>query len=203
MIKIIENRRLWNVNHKVEAISDTEIKVTVDDKEEIFDLSSLEDGEGYILEDSLVLPYNPISGIVKENGVITVTTFYDDPHKRGFEADFKREGKKITDAVPLSVVQQEEIRKISALSVERNYELLPQYKRDNIYAGETACEGYPDYLKGEAGKLTIAKMNKYFRDKTKEVQSQILKAKPKTDARSIGDPFPKTAEEMLEILNGK
>jgi len=30
MIKIIENRRLWDVNHKVEAISDTEIKVTVD-----------------------------------------------------------------------------------------------------------------------------------------------------------------------------
>ena len=177
MIKIIENRRLWNVNHKVEAISDTEIKVTVDDKEEIFDLSSLEDGERYILEDSLVLPYNPISGIIKENGVITVITFYDDPHKRGFEADFKRESGKIVDAVPLSVVQQEEIRKISALSVERNYELLPQYKRDNIYAGETACEGYPDYLKGEAGKLTIAKMNKYFRDKTKEVQSQILKAK--------------------------
>ena len=59
MIKIIENRRLWNVNHKVEAISDTVIKITVDDKEEIFDLSSFEDGEEYILEDSLVLPYNP------------------------------------------------------------------------------------------------------------------------------------------------
>ena len=202
MIKIIENRRLWNVNHKVEAISDTEIKVTVDDKEEIFDLSSLEDGERYILEDSLVLPYNPISGITKENGVITVTTFYDDPHKRGFEANFKRESKKIIDAIPLSAVQQEEIKRISALSVERNYELLPQYKRDNIYAGETACEGYPYYLRGEAGKLTIAKMNKYFRDKTKEVQSQILKAKTKTEARTIGDPFPKTAEEMLEILNG-
>ena len=67
---------------------------------------------------------------------------------------------------------------------------------------ETACEGYPDYLKGEAGKLTIAKMNKYFRDKTKEVQSQILKAKTKTEARSIGDPFPETAEEILKILNG-
>ncbi len=203
MIIIKENMRLHGLNHKVEAISDTEIKVTVDDKEEIFDLSSLEDGERYFLEDSLILPYNPISGIVKENGVITVTTFYDDPHKRGFEADFKRESRKIVDAVPFSTVQQEEIKRISALSVERNYELLPQYKRDNIYAGETACDGYPDYLKGEAGKLTIAKMNKYFRDKTKEVVSQILLTKTKTDARSIGDPFPKTAEEMLEILNGK
>ena len=112
MIKIIENRRLWDVNHKVEAISDTEIKVTVDDKEEIFDLSSLEDGERYILEDSLVLPYNPITGIQKENGIITVATFYDDPHKRGFEAEFKRESGKIVDAVPLSVVQREEIKRI-------------------------------------------------------------------------------------------
>ena len=67
---------------------------------------------------------------------------------------------------------------------------------------ETACEGYPDYLRGEAGKLIIAKMNKYFRDKVKEVQAQILSTQTKTEARSIGDPFPKTAEEMLEILNG-
>ena len=44
MIIIKENMRLHGLNHKVEAISDTEIKVTVDDKEEIFDLSSLEDG---------------------------------------------------------------------------------------------------------------------------------------------------------------
>ncbi len=95
MIIIHENRRLWEVNHRVESISNTEIKVTVDEFEEVFDLSFLEDGERYVLEDSLVLPYNPISGIIKENGVITVTTFYDNPHKRGIEADFKRESKKI------------------------------------------------------------------------------------------------------------
>ena len=200
MITVIEHRRLWEVNHKVEAISDTEIKITVDDKIETFDLSLLKEKKQYFLEDSLVLPYNPITGITKENRIITITTFYDDPHDRGEEAIFKRESKKITDAVPLSAVQQEEIKRISALSVERNYELLPQYKRDNIYAGDPACDGYPDYLKGDAGKLTIARMNKFFRDKVKEVQAQILSAQTKTEVRSIGDPFPRTAEEMLVLL---
>jgi hypothetical protein len=95
MIIINENRRTWEVNHKVLADGNNLI-VHIDDVNEMFDLSGVTDGEDYYLKDSVSLPYNPIRQIIKIGADIIVEVFYDDPHTReGFKDPFKRIKKEI------------------------------------------------------------------------------------------------------------
>ncbi len=68
------------------------------------------------------------------------------------------------------------IQEISQRCVDANYKMLPQYKRDNIYSGPPADDGYPSYLKGTSGKQSIAKMNKMYRDIANNAISAIKSA---------------------------
>lgn len=86
-MQINENRRLWEVDHKVEQM-DNYLKISMNDIIDMFKLPT-EDGE-YLIEDSMLLLYNPITSIVVKDGEVTVNTFYDDPYTReGFICPFK------------------------------------------------------------------------------------------------------------------
>lgn len=201
MINIHLHRRDYFTDQEVYT-EDNILHVVVGDAHEQFDLSGLTEGE-HILEDCLTLPYNPVQKIiVTQSGDIEVQVFLDDPHTRGIPCRFKKEKITISEFPLFSDIIKQETERISQLAVSRNYELLPQYKRDNIYVGSPASDSYPEYLTGEAGKQTIAKMNGYFRQKSKQVIAS-MSTMTRAQVLSIGDPFPKTAEEMLEILNGK
>lgn len=96
MITINENRRTWEVNHSVKAISDTEIEIDIDGVKETFDLSELTVDENYILFDSVLLPYNPVQSIIKSGDDFEINVFYDDPHTRDdFIDPFARSSKSI------------------------------------------------------------------------------------------------------------
>lgn len=96
MITINENRRTWEVNHSVKAISDTEIEIDIDGVIEIFDLSGLSVDENYILSDSVLLPYNPVQSIIKSGDNFEINVFYDDPHTRDdFIDPFARSSKSV------------------------------------------------------------------------------------------------------------
>lgn len=82
MIIINENRRSWELNHSVKALSDTEIEIDIDGVKETFDLSGLTVDENYILFDSVLLPYNPVQSIIKSGNNFEINVFYDDPHTR-------------------------------------------------------------------------------------------------------------------------
>jgi hypothetical protein len=78
MINIIENRRLWEINHSVKQLGNANtIRITMENVTEDFCLNALPDGE-YRIKDALRLLYNPIQSIIISNGDIEIITFYDD-----------------------------------------------------------------------------------------------------------------------------
>lgn len=99
-IEIIENRRLWEVDHRVEATT-SGMTIFMNGKSETFDLSHLaEDGE-YLLEDCMELEYNPVQSIKKDGDKVTVSVFYDNPYEYREEwvCPFEKKGK-VVKAVP-------------------------------------------------------------------------------------------------------
>ena len=95
-IEIIENRRLWEVDHRVEATT-SGMTIFMNGKSEDFDLSHLaEDGE-YLLEDCMELEYNPVLSIKKDGDKVTVSVFYDNPYEYTEEwvCPFVKKGKVI------------------------------------------------------------------------------------------------------------
>lgn len=97
MIIINENRRSWELNHSVKAISETEIEIDIDGAKETFDLSGFTEDEEYILFDSILLPYNPVQSIIKSENDFEINVFYDDPHTRDdFIDPFMRVSKSIS-----------------------------------------------------------------------------------------------------------
>jgi len=95
-MQINENRRLWEVDHKVEQIgaSVNRFKICMNGIEEEFTVP-MDDGE-YLLEDAVNLLYNPITSITVKNTEATINTFYDDPYEReGFVCPFKKIESKI------------------------------------------------------------------------------------------------------------
>ena len=93
-MQINENRRLWEVDHKVEEVSTNRFKVLMNGLEEEFTIP-MDDGE-YLLEDAVNLLYNPITFITVKNTEATINVFYDDPYEReGFVCPFKKVNSKI------------------------------------------------------------------------------------------------------------
>jgi hypothetical protein len=95
----------------------------------------------------------------------------------------------------------DQINLISQRCVEENYKILPQHKRDNIYAGSPASDNYPSYLQGETGKTTIAKLNQIFQKISEKAKSGIQSANTKSDVDEIvfGIIFPSEAEILASI----
>jgi len=77
------------------------------------------------------------------------------------------------------------IQEVSQRCADANYKMLPQYKRDNIYSGSPADDGYPSYLKGTSGKQSIAKLNKVYRDIANNAISAIKSATSVEDVALI------------------
>jgi hypothetical protein len=69
---------------------------------------------------------------------------------------------------------------ITGLCVDANYKMFPQYKRDNVYAGSPVNDKYPDYLKGDAGKTAIAKLNAVYQSISNDTKSLIADKRVQT-----------------------
>jgi hypothetical protein len=97
------------------------------------------------------------------------------------------------------------IQEVTRRCVEANYTMLPQYKRDNIYSGAPADDGYPTYLKADAGKQSIAKLNKMYRDIANNVQASIDRADSIEDVKLILSSIvlPTESEIILIIMEHK
>lgn len=91
-------------------------------------------------------------------------------------------------------------RHVSALCVNENYKMLPQYKRDNIYAGSPASDGYPVYLQGDTGKQSIAKLNAIYQQiatsKHAEINAEDIVSIDEIN-RIIEDIIFPTEEEVI------
>lgn len=93
------------------------------------------------------------------------------------------------------------VQEISQKCVDANYKMLPQYKRDNIYSGTPADDGYPSYLKGTSGKQSIAKLNKMYRDIANNAISAIKSAASIEDvALIISSIVMPTESEIVAII---
>lgn len=89
MIDITTNFRVHNLDYEVSVFGNV-VRVRIEDIEEDFDLSTLEDGD-YRVSDCLLLPYSPFDRIHVDGDVITVDFFFDDWYKTDELPDFARE----------------------------------------------------------------------------------------------------------------
>lgn len=93
--------------------------------------------------------------------------------------------------------------RVTMLCVNENYTMFPQYKRDNIYSGSPASDNYPDYLKGDAGKLSIAKLNAVYQQIATSaqaaIQSSTIQSRDEVDAIITALNFPTEAEILMQI----
>ena len=79
-MKINKNFRIYG-DYDIQE-SGNGVLIRIDDKEEIFNFSSLVAGESYIITDCKVLPYMPITCVRKfPDGEIEVDVFFDDWYK--------------------------------------------------------------------------------------------------------------------------
>jgi len=93
------------------------------------------------------------------------------------------------------------VQEVSQRCVDANYKMLPQYKRDNIYSGAPADDGYPAYLKGAPGKQSIAKLNKMYRDIANNAISAIKTAASIEDVTLIlSSIVMPTESEIVSII---
>ncbi len=94
---------------------------------------------------------------------------------------------------------------LSAAGVVSNYKILPRHKRDNIYAGSPADDDYPSYLKGEAGKQSIARLNAIYQNISLTAKTAIMSVEVDTpeavDLIIDNIKFP-TEEEILVQIQG-
>ena len=90
---------------------------------------------------------------------------------------------------------------ISDLCVAANYTMFPQYKRDNVYAGSPVTDDYPAYLKGDAGKQSIAKLNAVYQGIAETAKAVVDTALTKEAIEDIvsGINFPIEVEILAQI----
>jgi len=101
----------------------------------------------------------------------------------------------------LEKYKSDALSRVTSMCIEANYSRLPQYKRDNIYAGSPVSADYPDYLQGEAGRLTIAKLNEIYQKISKAAKIEIESAISQTEIDDIiaGIIFP-SDEEIWSMI---
>lgn len=198
-------------NFSVEELTEQSVKITIEDIEETFDFSGLTPGS-YFIGDCLMLPYSPIERvIIKDDGSIELRLFFSnwnlsDPPAYNREAIIY---KPIPDPNIFHLMRYkvEACKTVTDLCVEANYSILPQYKRDNIYSGSPATDSYPDYLKGDAGKQSIARLNAMYQQIALNAQAAInaetITTKGEIDAiiETMKSGFP-TEEEILAQIQG-
>jgi hypothetical protein len=92
-IEIIEGRRLWETDQSVQ-ITDKGITIQVEGVSETFDFTGFTEDGDYVLEDCMILPYNPVQSIKKDGDGITVSVFYDNPfeYMEDWTPPFERKG---------------------------------------------------------------------------------------------------------------
>lgn len=90
---------------------------------------------------------------------------------------------------------------VTSLCVSANYTMFPQYKRDNVYSGSPASDGYPAYLKGDAGKTSIAKLNNVYQQIAETAKTALTTASTKEDIDAVisGIVFPTEVEILAQI----
>lgn len=93
--------------------------------------------------------------------------------------------------------------RVTSICTSANYEIFPQYKRDNVYSGSPASDSYPAYLQGDAGKVSIAKLNTIYQAIATTAQAAI-KADAVTTVAAVdkiisGIVLPTEAEIIAEI----
>jgi len=93
------------------------------------------------------------------------------------------------------------LSRITSMCIEENYRMLPQHKRDNVYAGSPASDNYPPYLQGAAGRGTIAKLNAIYQAISERAKSAIQAATSQEEIDNIiaGIKFPSETEILAEI----
>lgn len=196
-------------NCSVEELTEQSVKITIEDKEEMFDFSGLSVGS-YFITDCMVLPYSPIERvIIHEDQTIELRLFFSnwnlsDPPIYNREAILYKPiptGQEFN----LPVYKSEACNKVTDLCVEANYIMFPQYKRDNVYSGSPVTDSYPDYLKGEAGKQSIARLNAMYQQISITTQAAInaetVTTKDEIDAiiEAMKASFPTEAEILAQI----
>jgi len=83
--------------------------------------------------------------------------------------------------------------------------MFPQYKRDNVYSGSPVTDSYPDYLQGEAGKQSIARLNAMYQQIALTAQAAInmetVATKDEIDGiiEAMKNSFPTEAEILAQI----
>lgn len=205
-IKIYKDQKTTDFN--VRMLDEKRIKISLRNEEEIFDFSSLAPGGVYFVCDCLKLTYCPIERIiVHADQSIEVFFFFSDKHFIDPPAYTRQSVKYLAitspDTFNLAAYKAEVCKKVTALCVDKNYSFFPQYKRDNVYAGEPATAYYPEYLKGEAGRQSIAKLNAYFQQFALEIQSRIntssVETKEQVDMILSSVLFPTDDEILLQL----
>jgi hypothetical protein len=103
----------------------------------------------------------------------------------------------------LARYKDDALRRVSLMCVEENYKMFPQYKRDNVYSGSPVTDNYPEYLKGEAGKQSIARLNSVYQDIAITAQTAIMSEEVQTpeavDLIIKNIKFPTEEEILLQI----
>lgn len=103
----------------------------------------------------------------------------------------------------LAKYKSDACNRVTMLCVNENYTMFPQHKRDNVYSGSPASDSYPDYLKGNAGKLSIAKLNAVYQQIASNTQAAINSTDITTreDVDAIVDTilFPTEQEILAQI----
>lgn len=93
--------------------------------------------------------------------------------------------------------------RVTMFCVNENYKLFPQYKRDNVYSGSPATDNYPNYLKGDTGKQSIAKLNAVYQQIAANAQAAInsIDITTREDVDAIVDTilFPTEQEILAQI----
>jgi hypothetical protein len=95
------------------------------------------------------------------------------------------------------------LRRVSSMCVGENYKMFPQHKRDNVYSGRPVTDNYPEYLQGEAGKQSIARLNAVYQDIAITAQTAIMSEEVQTpeavDLIIKNIKFPTEEEILLQI----
>lgn len=103
----------------------------------------------------------------------------------------------------LTRYKDDTLRRVSSMCVEENYKMFPQYKRDNVYSGSPVTDNYPEYLKGEAGKQSIARLNAVYQNIAITAQTAIMSEEVQTpeavDLIIKNIKFPTEEEILLQI----
>jgi len=109
-IAIIESRRLWETDQSVQ-ITDKGITIQVEGVSETFDFTEFTEDGDYVLEDCMILPYNPVQSIKKDGDGFVVSVFYDNPFEyvEDWTPPFERKGQGFKPVKELPYVRIAEI----------------------------------------------------------------------------------------------